>query len=355
MNKEIALAWQKHFDQWLEPFWDTSTPGLCFEVYQKGELLFNYQGGHYYPFYDLASLTKVLFTVPAMMTAMQKGWWTQDSKVVEFLEWWPHPQTKIIDLLTHTSGLVWWKPFYQDLAKEPELALRWEILRKDIEQSPLAEPGKAVYSDVGFLSLAFIMQKMWERSLPRIWESLKKDFSPDSSLHWIPPGNAPFMTDRYAPTEECSWRGRRVQAEVHDENAWALGGLSSHAGLFGNCSDVASVFLTFRKAYFDLTHPLHKVVRLFVQRQVPAEVGDWAMGFVVPTLGNSTSGQFFSPTSVGHTGFTGTSAWWDPERDLLIVVLSNRVYYGRDKREFAKLRPLLHDEIVSLLRRDERI
>lgn len=353
-ERNLDLFWKKHFDQWLEPFWKTTTPGLCFQVYQNGNLFFEYQGGEIFPYYDLASLTKVLFTVPAMMLSVQRGFCSPTTKVKEILSWWPHSETKIVDILTHSAGLVWWKPFYQDLVREPDIRKRWELLRQDIQSSPLVPSDKAVYSDVGFLTLGLLLEAMWSLTLPEIWERVKSTFAPGSTLHWNRPGAPLFPVLDYAPTEVCEWRGRRMQAEVHDENAWALGGLSSHAGLFGNCSDVASVFLHVRAAYFDLNHPLHQIVRQFAQRQIPTEKGDWALGYVVPTPGNSTSGQFFSARSIGHTGFTGTSAWWDPERDLLVVILSNRVYYGREKREFAKLRPLLHDEIVSLLRRDER-
>ncbi|MEY4617619.1 MAG: hypothetical protein RJB66_2579 [Pseudomonadota bacterium] len=355
MSTEVDQKWKSHFDQWMEPFWQTATPGLCFEVYQGGQLYASYQGGQVYPYYDLASLTKVLFTVPAMMLAHQRGLWSLDDKVGDHLVWWPHSQTKIVDVLTHTAGLLWWKAFYEDLIKEPEGEARWDKLRLDIKDCPLGDTSKAVYSDVGFLTLAFLMQAIWKKSLPEIWAAVKQEFSSQTNLHWIKPGSPPFPLHDYAPTELCPWRGRRIQAEVHDENAWALGGMSSHAGLFGNCSDVAAVFLSFRRAYYDLTHPLHKTVRFFTQRQIPYEKGDWAMGLVIPTSGSSTSGQYFSSTSMGHTGFTGTSAWWDPEKDVLVVILSNRVYFGREKREFAKLRPLLHDEIISLLRREERI
>jgi CubicO group peptidase (beta-lactamase class C family) len=358
MSSERQQMWQQHFDQWLQPFWQTATPGLCFEVYRSGQLWADYRGGEHYPYYDLASLTKVLFTVPAMMLALEHQLWRSETLVQEVLPWWPHSQTKIVDLLTHSSGLVWWKPFYQDLIKVPTLAQRWEGLRHELETSTLIDSPKAVYSDVGFLSLAFILQALWKQPLEQIWDRAKDEFALGSNLHWNPSGveggGPRHPVSDYAPTEHCAWRGRRMQGEVHDENAWALGGLSSHAGLFGHCADVAKVFLTFRAAYFDSQHSLHRAVKFFTQRQIPSERGDWALGFVMPTPGASTSGQYFSSTSVGHTGFTGTSVWWDKDRDLLIVILSNRVYLGREKREFAKLRPLLHDEIVSLLRRDER-
>jgi CubicO group peptidase (beta-lactamase class C family) len=346
-----SLPWKEHFDQWLEPFWQTATPGLKFEVYKGGNLVCHYEGGQVYPYYDLASLTKVLFTVPAMMLAMQKGLWKSDTLVREVLTWWPHSQTKIVDLLTHSSGLTWWKAFYVDLVKYPTIPERWEALKQELIQSKLDENPKSVYSDVGFLSLAFVLQQLWGQPLEKIWDIVKAEMAPQSTLHWNPPGKTHFPLADYAPTEVCDWRGRRMHGEVHDENGWSLGGVSSHAGLFGNCRDVAAVFLSYRRAYYDLNHPLHQTVRFFCQRHIPAEKGDWALGLVIPSVGSSTSGQFFSPQSIGHTGFTGTSAWWDPERDLLVVILSNRVYLGRDKREFAKLRPLLHDEIVSLIRR----
>ncbi len=86
-----------------------------------------------------------------------------------------------------------------------------------------------------------------------------------------------------------------------------------------------------------------------MQRQKMKDQGDWALGFMMPTPGVSSSGQFFSENSLGHTGFTGTSVWWDVDKDIIIVLLSNRVYYGREQREFAKLRPLLHDKIMMFL------
>lgn len=389
----FEAQWKTHFDQWLKPFWGRATPGLCFEVYRGGRLWAQYQGGETYPLYDLASLTKVLFTVPALMRAHANGWWTTETLVKEILPWWPHEKIKIVDILTHSSGLLWWKPFYQDLIHEATLSGRWQLLQKELESSVLQPSSKSVYSDVGFLSLAFVLEGLWKRPLLEIWKEVKSEFAPQSGLHWRTTplrlsfegspreersssssssspdtfkGSSPQEAARasiaeasadvalYAPTEHCPWRGRRIRGEVHDENAWTLGGVSSHAGLFGNCQDAAQVFLTFREAALNPLHPLHATVNLFTKRQTPPEQGDWGLGFVLPTPGQSTGGQYLSPHSVGHTGFTGTSVWWDLDKDLLIVILSNRVFLGREKREFAKLRPLLHDEIILMLERSER-
>lgn len=377
-------SFNSHLDQWLSPYWKTATPGLSLEVYQRGQKVIAYQGGESYPYYDLASLTKVLFTVPAMMIAKHKGCWHNETRVAEILPWWPHSQTKIVDILSHSAGLLWWKAFYKELEQEPLVTQRWALLQKDIKASPIEAPTnttKSVYSDVGFLTLAFLLQKFWSDSksashhlapsnsvsqssghpLASIWEQVKREFVPQSTLHWIAagerdhsqykiPSQTLFPRTDYAPTELCLWRGRRLQGEVHDENAWILGGLSTHAGLFGNPSDVASIFLKFRSIQQDATHPLHSTVKEFMQRQMGKEKGDWALGLMMPTLGASSSGQHFSEKSLGHTGFTGTSVWWDPEADLIVVILSNRVFYGREQREFAKLRPLLHDKIVEYLK-----
>lgn len=352
---------KKHFDEWLKPQWAKATPGLCFEVYEQGQLTASYQGGEVFPCYDLASLTKVLFTVPAMMLAYRDGKWQESTKVREILPWWPHEQTKVIDILTHSAGLTWWKPLYNDFIAFSERPARWGCLQEEIRQSPRSEDPHSVYSDIGFMSLAFLLESFYQDHLEGVWKKVKEEFAPESRLHWNPtplqPQLPPWVERMqcsqkdYAPTEDCPWRGRRLQGEVHDENAWALGGLSTHAGLFGAASDAAQVFLRMRKAYDDKTDSLHSAVRWFVDRKRPRELGDWAAGFMMPTTGTSSSGQYFSPRSVGHTGFTGTSIWWDLDIDRLVVILSHRVYLGRERNEFAKLRPLLHDEIITQLKR----
>jgi len=355
---------ETNLNLWLTPYWETATPGLCLEVYHRGQKIFDYQGGEFYPYYDLSSLTKVLFTVPAMIMAMQKGFWNFDTKVKDILAWWPHPQTKIIELLSHTSGLLWWKAFYKDLETAPEISKRWEILKEDIIVSPINIQINSIYSDLGFMTLAYLIQELWQQPLHSIWDLVKTEFAPQSTLHWIVSGKkngtdllAPttslFPRTHYAPTEICPWRKRRLQGEVHDENAWILGGLSTHAGLFGNPGDVASVFLKLRSIALDQTHSAHHILRSFMQRQIEKERGDWALGFMMPTLGASSSGNYFSNNSIGHTGFTGTSVWWDVDADVLVVLLTNRVYYGREQRGIAKLRPLLHDKIIEQLIKED--
>lgn len=362
-NEPLKQKFLQNLDQDLQAHWSTTTPGLKLKAYHQGHEVLQYEGGTVYRFYDLASLTKVLFTVPAMMMAHQKKLWDHNTKVQEILPWWSIPQTKIVDLLTHTSGLIWWKPFFQSRNPKEGPSLSWQALQSEIqlelESIDKTSVHSSVYSDVGFMVLAYVLETFYSCSLLEVWNLwknyLESELGLSLKLHWIPTVNIksilrPYKQGDYAPTENCSWRSCVIQGEVHDENAWALGGISTHAGLFGTPDDVAAVFLFYRQVFLDSLHPWHPSLKCFIQRQTPKEIGDWGLGFMFPTEGSSSSGAYFSKSSVGHTGFTGTSVWWDIENDDLVILLSNRTLYGREKREFAKLRTLLHDKIISFIR-----
>jgi CubicO group peptidase (beta-lactamase class C family) len=141
-----------------------------------------------------------------------------------------------------------------------------------------------------------------------------------------------------------------LQGEVHDENAWALGGVASHSGLFGDVQSVSNWALYLREAVLNGTRQLSpSVARLFSKRSLPKEKGDWAVGFMMPSAEGSSAGHRFSKSSIGHTGFTGTSFWWDPKADILVVLLSNRVYPTRENASFVKLRAVIHDMIYEEL------
>jgi CubicO group peptidase (beta-lactamase class C family) len=157
----------------------------------------------------------------------------------------------------------------------------------------------------------------------------------------------------YAPTEECPVRRKLVQGEVHDLNAWALGGVSTHAGLFGSIDDVGWFSLHLRSHLLGIARYSirQKTAQLFAKRALPEGHGDWAMGYMMPTPGAASCGTYFSLDSIGHTGFTGTSVWYDPKMDLSVCILSNRVLYGADNKAFGKLRPEIHNWIVENYRR----
>lgn len=329
------------------------TPGVLVRAYQGGRLVVDLQVGDTWAYYDLASLTKVIFTVQALMLAYEEKKWSLETRVQEIVDWYPHPEVRIRDLLTHSAGYEWWKPLYLQFDSARDLGGRREQLRKILQETPLSPQDASVYSDLDFLVLSFVLEKLWDRPLWEIWEQMKTQFYEgttfDFHLH-----NQPLQRlSLYAPTEECPWRKRLLQGEVHDENTWALGGISTHAGLFGSVDDVGWALLNFRSQILGVGRSFVKMktAKIFSQRARPEGLGDWALGFMLPTPGAASCGTHFSLSSIGHTGFTGTSLWYDPKSDLGVVVLSNRVLYGRDNKAFTKLRPEIHNWVVEGLRK----
>lgn len=331
-----------------------AAPGVQIQVHQGGRKFCDISVGDTFPYYDLASLTKIIFTVPALMSAFERGLWTLESRVSEFWPEFPYKDVRMIHLLTHSSGAPWWYPFFKELPLQESSAVKRQVLKEMIKGLPFEPKDESVYSDVGFLILGICLEAMEQKPLEEVWKTLRAQLYPGLSTLDFHIGNKPPQPSRfYAPTERCAWRGRLIQGEVHDENAYALGGLSTHSGLFSSIDDVSWYGLFLRSQLLGISKTSFKLktARTFTTRARPLGKGDWALGFMMPTPGSASCGDYFSPYSVGHTGFTGTSIWYDPHPDILVVILSNRVLLGREIREFAKLRPMIHNWIVEELKR----
>lgn len=330
------------------------TPGLQLQVYQSGRKICDIAVGETFPYYDLASLTKIIFTATAMILAFEEKKWNLQTKVCEHLKWYPHKDTKIVDLLNHSSGLVWWTPFYKKIQVQDSSLHKWSEAARVIRELPLEKTDTSVYSDVGFILLGMILESLYDKPLVEVWKMIRGEFFQRSDFNFHP-DNAPVHAARmYAPTERCDWRAKLLQGEVHDDNTWAFGGVSSHAGLFGSVDDVSwyGLFLRSQIKGVSKTRIKTKTMKLFTERSRPAGKGDWALGFMMPTPGNSSSGNYFSSQSIGHTGFTGTSIWYDPVQDILVSLLSNRTLLGRENKEFAQLRPLIHNWVMESIKRN---
>jgi CubicO group peptidase (beta-lactamase class C family) len=359
---------EKKFTEKLTDKWVDVTPSMQIQAYQAGKKKLDLSFGDEYKYYDLASLTKGLFTGRAMMTLFADKKCNKATLVQDILPWWPHRNTNLFQLLTHSSGMIWWKPYYEELRKLPaQSKARFSKLGEILKNTPLVPSAKSVYSDSGFLLLGLILQELEQQSLLELWLNNQDRWKSKNNLHFRPlfadaidfkklnsdQYNKNFYPDlQYAPTERCPWQNKLLQGVAHDENARALGGIAPHAGLFGGAADVSQYLLSLRKIIREENkRPVisSNVLSSFVKRAIPKNQGDWALGWMMPTKGASSSGQFFSPTSVGHTGFTGTSMWWDLKKDIIIVILSNRVNLGRENKSFAQLRPLLHDFIIESL------
>lgn len=344
---------EKELQQFLANIPVGVTPGLHLQVHQKGQRILDVRHGETYSFYDLASLTKPIFTAMAIAWAVDQDKLLLETPVKYYFEKFSNPMVKVGQLLTHTSGLPSYIPFFETLPASADLA-NWSVMESRILAQTLGDNHKALYSDLGYLLLKAILEKAFAKPLIEIWEEIHQIFYAQVlGLHFCHENTPKFQLHQYAPTARCPWREQLIQGQVHDENAWLLNGVATHAGLFGSVDDVSWSALMMRAQMLGLGKKIfkQKTSQLFFKRAIPQSVGDWAYGLMLPSANQSSAGQYFSASSIGHLGFTGTSFWFDPKMDLLVTILSNRVFYGRDNKEFNHWRPLLHDRIVELMKR----
>ena len=289
--------------------------------------------------YDLASLTKVLATTPRAMQAIEAGALALEDHVSKYLHDWrgeDRESVTIADLLEHASGLTAYLPFFRDHHGRAEF--QRAICTLPLEYAPRS---RSIYSDLGFILLGFILEDL--------------GFPLDGSGVDLTFGVRTEDRDRCAPTELDLWRGRLLQGEVHDENAWALGGVAGHAGMFGTAESVgACAREVLRGLAGETTFARPDTFARFVLKSsVPGS--SRALGWDT-MLTTSSCGTRMSPRAIGHTGFTGTSLWIDPELDLYVVFLTNRVHPARDNNGIQPVRRALHDALVTdvLTRRTQR-
>ena len=347
------------------------TPGLCLQAVHRGKLVADLQMCRTWRYYDLASLTKIIFAVPAIMQLAGLRASTRRrargerhplhlaAPMQKYLPDWPHSTTRVREVLSHSAGLLAWGAFYKKIAsrKFQSAEEKRTFVKRILFQSPIGSKRRAVYSDLDFILLGFLLEERYDRPLEEIWQNEIPWRARTPSLHFNKIDlhgrcKTRFARNQYAPTERCPWRKKILQGEVHDDNAWSFGGISTHAGLFGTINDVTNFGQLLRAAWRGQTihgFPLPATIRQFTRRAIPRAVGDFALGFMLPTKGSASCGRYFSLSSFGHTGFTGTSLWYDPKRDLLVTLLSNRVHPTRENRTFVALRPKIHDIIVETI------
>ena len=308
--------------------------------------------------FDIASLTKPLATTLAIMHMVQSGTIQLDQKLSTiFSEKIASDKAEItiLQLLCHQSGLPAHRPYFERLSNEPQHK-RSDLILKMIFDEPLVyKPGnKTEYSDLGFMVL--------DAAIKRITGYRLDTYVLQNIYH--PLGlNAPFFIDlfqqsdiqkeKFAATEKCPWRKKILVAEVHDDNAYVLGGICGHAGLFGTAMDVYRLLDILLGVYHN--HPEQKYSHDVINRkwlraffQIPCGA-QRPLGFDIPTPPTSSSGTFFSNNSIGHLGFTGTSFWIDLNRSIIIILLTNRVHPNRDNNRIRSFRPRIHDIIMQNL------
>ena len=289
--------------------------------------------------FDLASLTKVIATASLTMRQIAQGRIGLETRVSDVFDEWKdgdRGRVTIRQLLDHSSGLPARIPVWQ-LAKTRAEAER-VIINASLERPPGAS---AVYSDVGFMLLGLVLERIANAPLDRQLRDLFVQ-----SIDPIQYRPLAHLYERTAPTEFDPWRGRMLCGEVHDENAAILGGVAAHAGLFGTADAVGAfariVLRTFRESTA-LGGP--EMMRIFASRS-GAGGGSRALAWDT-ALPTSSSGTRMNPSAIGHTGFTGTSLWIDWERDFYAVLLTNRVHPTRANEKHVPVRGQFHDALLS--------
>jgi CubicO group peptidase (beta-lactamase class C family) len=343
--------------------------------------------------FDLASLTK-LFVATAFMTLVESGNVGLDDVVGGVLpalrgerpigpyenplapgEWIDAGASGSVDvgritfrhLLTHTSGLPAWRPLFRQGSRDAALEMALG--------TPAAYPTgeRVLYSDIGLILLGLAVERLDGRALDAAVAARVTGPAGLAHTGYLPIDSRPQTTDHstantnersglpsavggreqsergglppFAPTEVCAWRGRRVVGEVHDENAAGLGGVAGHAGIFSTARDVAA----FGQIFLDGGAPLLRAETVAEMTRPQAEHGDTrrGLGWALWSPDPEASGNPFGPGAFGHTGFTGTSLWVDPSRELVVALLTNDVYGGRQGRGIASLRVDLHRALLG--------
>jgi CubicO group peptidase (beta-lactamase class C family) len=290
--------------------------------------------------FDLASLTKVLATTPAWIILASSCPEILDQRISEWFPSVPSDKEKITPrhLLAHISGLPAWRPYYLSGHNKSII----ELATNKVLNEPLEYPtGQvALYSDLGFILLAAIVELESREAFDSFCR--KRIFEPlaiSQDLMFNPIGEE----SRTALT-----RPGELPGQVNDLNARALGGVSGHAGLFGAASAVAAVAAEILAALKSESTLLgSEITRTFCQKVTSVPGCSRALGFDTPSEEGSSSGRFFSSHSVGHAGFTGTSLWIDIERELTVVLLTNRVFMGESDFRIKAFRPAVHDAIME--------
>ncbi len=332
-----------------------SIPGASLCVTQKGQRIILSSFGRFTyekdsalvrpdTIFDVASLTKVLATTSMAMLLFARKTLHLDQTIAEII-----PEFLSSDarrervtfrmLLAHCSGL----PGYVRLFEQART--REELLGRCFTMPLVHGPGEFVeYSDIGFIVLGVALERLAGETLDRFCE--REIFAPLSMDHsmFLPPAS---LRPEIPPTEnDSAFRKRVIQGEVHDENAAILDGVAGHAGLFASAPDVAGFAICLLRGGAPLFQR-GTIDRFTARQSVPAGTSR-ALGWDTPSS-PSQSGIYFSSRSYGHLGFTGTSLWIDPERELSITLLTNRTWPDRASEGIRQLRPAVHNAIMEEL------
>ncbi len=314
----------------------------------------NYSSVKSETFFDIASLTKPLCTVPCLLHLIKSNKISFDTKIGKFFNFKKGSKKEKIEikhLLSHCSGFDAYKPFFKDFKSGFFQGNKKKMINKICDLELIYETGeKNIYSDLGFILLGQIIEDIAGCSLDIFFKKWISEPLYISDQLLFNPLDKKISRSTIAATEKCDWRKKILHGEVHDEHCFLMGGKAGHAGLFGTIHGVASLCESIfdqwqdNKDNFLLLGDLFKGI--FISTN---EKSTWYRGFDKPSGGISSSGKYFSPESAGHLGFTGTSFWMDPNNNIIIILLTNRVHLTRENTAIRQFRPLFHDVVMQTL------
>ena len=355
-------------------------PGAVLLVGQSGEIVFHEAVGcrsllpHAAPMakdtvFDIASLTKVIVTTTLVMRLFESGLLDIESRLSRILQTFAthgKEQMTVRHLLSHTSGYPATVPFYKELSRIDRGERQGimfsrgavEFVYNEIFRLKLDNvPGKvAKYSDLGFILLQNVLEVLTagkpldKQAQDHIFAPLKLASTGFIDLSKVKRRGLEPVHEMIAPTARCPWRDKIIHGEVHDDNAWAMGGIAGHAGLFSTAEDVHRFAHEMIESYKGRGSLVGKdALQKFWTVDGTVKESSWALGWDTPSKDNSSSGTYFSPRAVGHLGFTGCSLWIDPEREVDVVLLSNRIHPSPDNNSIKDFRPAIHNLIMEAL------
>ncbi len=307
-------------------------------------------------FFDLASLTKPLSTTLILYSLIHEKKVKFDEVLSDFFKNVPSDKNiiSIRQLLSHSSGLKGYSPYFKELKpiqnKNNSSYLLESILREQQEYIPET---KCCYSDLGFILLGCLIEKVTGTPLELLFKQrIAAPLGLEQDIMYIPVKhgkNVKVDKKNFASTENCPWRKKIMRAEVHDEHCWLMNGVSGHAGLFGRigavvrlCEEILDQYKKRGKKF-----SWSEIIQTGLQKQYADQ--SWCLGFDTPSLQGSSGGNYLSAQSIGHLGYTGTSFWIDPEKEIIMVLLTNRVHPTRNNIAIRVYRPYFHNRIIEEL------
>lgn len=309
-------------------------------------------------FFDIASLTKPLATTMAILCLIKEKKIGIDDTLPSLVEKKIPGEKSLITLkhlLSHSSGLPAHRDYYYILKNLPCIDKQKYVEDLILREPLVGKPGiTSLYSDLGFMLLGRIIEIKTGKCLSHyVEEKVLKPFNLEKNIFYKPLFEEKKLLTKndFVATENCPWRQKVLLGEVHDDNCYSMGGVAGHSGLFGNISGVttyAGLILAMWKG--DVEHPNIKKSDFenFCSTPHKTSESSWALGFDRPSM-ESSSGRYLSKKSIGHLGFTGSSFWIDPVKEIAIVLLSNRVHPSSKNLKIKLFRPYFHDRIIKII------